>query len=97
MAGLEALTREFRGAQARVASLSAEERAAEGMKATLETEVEVWRGEDAESQRIREQCHWLAQPLGVLAERRMRGSGEWEDEVKGGLRWFRSWASLSRN
>jgi hypothetical protein len=68
-------------AQARIASLIAELRAAEALRANLEPEVEIWRAKDAEYQRLREQCHWS----GVFAERKMRGSAKWEDELRVGF------------
>jgi hypothetical protein len=68
-------------AQARIASLIAELRSVEAIRAKLEAEVDMWRAEDAEYQRRREQCHWL----GVFAEQKMRGSGKWEDELKVGF------------
>jgi hypothetical protein len=45
-------------AQARIASLTADLRAAE-VKAKLEGEVGMWRAKDAGYERLREQCHWL--------------------------------------
>jgi hypothetical protein len=80
-ARLEALASELRAAQTRIASLNAELRAAEEIKATLEVEVDMWRAKDAEYQRFREQCQWL----GVFDERKMGGSGKWEDELKVGF------------
>jgi hypothetical protein len=56
-------------------------RAAGEIKAKLEAEVDTWRAKDAEYQRFRGQCHWL----GIYAERKMRGSGKWEDELKVGF------------
>jgi hypothetical protein len=47
----------------------------------LEGEVDMWRAKDAEYQCLREQSH----RLGVFAERKLRGSGKWEDELKVGL------------
>jgi hypothetical protein len=74
---LDALAGELHEAQARIASLTGELRAAEEMKSKLEAEVGMWGGKDAMYQRFREQCHWLE----VFAERKMRGSGKWEDEL----------------
>jgi hypothetical protein len=84
-ARLEALGGEVHEAQGRIASLIAELRAAEEVKAKLEAEVSMWRAKDAEYQCFREQCRWL----GVFAERKMRGSGKWEEELKVGFA-FRS-------
>jgi hypothetical protein len=78
---LEALGARCNEAQARIASLVAELRAAEAIRVKLEAEVDVWRAKDAEYQRSREQCHWL----GVFAERKMRGSAKWEGELKVGF------------
>jgi hypothetical protein len=64
-AHLDALAGELRGAWSRGASQNAELRAAEGVKARLEADVDMWRAEDAEYRRFREQCHWL----GVSGER----------------------------
>jgi hypothetical protein len=80
-ARLEALAGELHEAQARLASLNPDLRAAEEIKAKLEAEVDTWRSKDAEYQRFRGQSHWL----GVFAERRMRGSGKWEDDLKVGF------------
>jgi hypothetical protein len=49
--------------------------------AKLEAEVERCRAKDAEYQPFREQCHWLC----AFAERKMRDSGKWEDEMKVGF------------
>jgi hypothetical protein len=57
-ARLEALGGEVHEAQARIASLIAELRAAEAIGPWLEAEVEMWRAKDAEYQRLREQCQW---------------------------------------
>jgi hypothetical protein len=78
---LEALAGELHEARAGIASLTAELHAAEQFKATLEAEVDMWRAKDAEYQRFREECHCL----GVFPERKMRGSGKWEDELKVGF------------
>jgi hypothetical protein len=78
---LDALAGELHEARAGIASLNAELLAAEEVKAKLEAEVDMWRAKDAEYQRLRDQCHWL----GVFAERKVRCSGQWEDELKVGF------------
>jgi hypothetical protein len=75
---LEALAGGLHTAQARIASLNADLRAAEEIKAKLEGDVGMWLAKAAEYQRFREQCHCL----GVFAGWEMRGSGKWEDELK---------------
>jgi hypothetical protein len=68
-------------APTRIASLNAELRVAEEIKAKLEGEGERCRAKGAEYQRFREQCHWV----GVFAEQKMRGRGERGNELTVGL------------